>query len=237
MKRHLKRLASPSTWKIARKSTKWMMRHNPTHSFEQSASLNFILKELTNISKTTKESKIIANTQQVLVDGKRKKDISHSCGLMDIISIPLIKEHFRVLLDDKGNITALKISEAEAKIKPVKLTKKTILKGGKLQLGFSDGRSALSDKKDYKMGDTLVISLPEQKIQEHIPFEKKSVVYLIGGNHAGKVGEVIDFKNENVILKTKDGMQFETLKKYALALGKAKACIKLIEHEQHHEKH
>lgn len=221
----------PEKWKLVRKSTKWMLRHDPTHEFESSMSLNLIFKDLLNIAKTSREAKHILNNQEILVDGRRRKEMSYSCGILDVINVPLLKENYRMMIDTRGKILALKITDADAKIKPVKIIGKTILKGGKMQLNLSDGRTMLVNNPDYKMGDTLVISLPEQKVQDHIQFDKKHMVYLIGGNHAGKHGEIIDFKDGNVIIKTKEGHNVETLKKYALVIGKNKPCIKLIENE------
>src|SRR3989338_5668879 len=118
-KQHLKRIAAPNTWKIKRKSHIWISRPNAgAHSLRQSVSLNTAMKEIIKCAKTSSEVKIILNTKTVLVDGKRRKEPKFPVGLMDVLSLPDIKQSYRMLISKKGTIYAADVKSGEELLKP-----------------------------------------------------------------------------------------------------------------------
>lgn len=228
VKRHLKRLVAPRSWKIKRKGITFVTRPRPgMHSKKNSTSINIVLRDMLNYAKTTRDVKVILSKGDVLVDGKQRKDHRFSVGVMDLIEIAKTKECFRVLLNKKGNIFLVKLKPDETKIKLCKIVGKTVIKKGKIQLNFSDGRSIIVDKNNYKTGDTLAIQLPEQKIKEHLKFEKGSFVYLSGGKHKGESGIIDEIKDSIIRVKSESGEIFETSKKLAFVIGKEKPIITL----------
>ena len=244
-KKHITRLAAPKTWKIKKKGVKYIIKPKPgMHSIKIGLPLNVILKDLLDHAKSSKEVKKILNNQEILVDQKRRKDPAFVVGFMDIISIPKLKEHYRVLLNKKGYLVPIKIDEKQAKLKLCKVNNKTLIKGAKdskssstlikkqIQLNLFDGRNILIEKTDIKTGDTLVIEVPSQKIIDSFKFEKGATIYLSAGKHAGYIGKIEDIKENKIIFKTKSGDNIETLKKYAFVIGKEKPFIKTIEDEQ-----
>jgi small subunit ribosomal protein S4e len=108
-------------------------------------------------------------------------------GLMDIISIPRIKSHYRVMLNPRGQITLKKIDENEAGWKLARIVNKTLVKKGRIQLNLHDGRNILVDKDEYRTGDAIKISLPDQKIMERYPMQEESLAFLTGGAHIGTI--------------------------------------------------
>ena len=181
VKRHLKRLVAPKSWKIKRKGITFVTRPNPgMHSKKNSTSINVVLRDMLNYARTTRDVKMILADKGVLVDKKQVKDHRFSVGVMDIIEMPKINKCLRVLLNKKGNICLVEIKGDETKIKLCKIVEKTVIKKGKIQLNLNDGRNIIIDKNNYNTGDTLVIEVPEQKIKEHLKFEKESSVYLSG---------------------------------------------------------
>jgi small subunit ribosomal protein S4e len=67
------------------------------------------------------------------------------------------------------------------------------VKGGITQLHLHDGRNILLDaKSDYKTGDSIVISLPDQKIKKHLPIKEGALAYLTGGSHIGETAKVVE---------------------------------------------
>ena len=111
-KKHLSRVAVPKTWPINRRYRKWVTRPKPgMHGIKLGMPLSVIFKEILGYAKTTKEAKNILNNQDVLVDGKRRKDTRFIAGLMDIISMPKIKENFRILLIKRGKISLVPIND------------------------------------------------------------------------------------------------------------------------------
>ncbi len=228
VKRHLKRLVAPKSWKIKRKGITFVTRPNPgMHSKKNSISINVILRDMLNYAKTTRDVKVMLSKGYILVDGKQIKDHRFAVGLMDLIETPKTKECFRVLLDKKGKISIIKTKQEEKKIKLCKIVGKTVIKKGKIQLNLNDGKNIIIDKNNYNTGDTLVIDVPEQKIKEHLKFEKGAFVYLSGGNHKGESGIIDETKNNLIKIKPKSGESFETSKKLAFVIGKEKPIITL----------
>ena len=68
---------------------------------------------------------------------------------------------------------------------------KTTIKGAKTQVHLHDGRNLLfNENPEYKTGDSLVISLPDQEVKSYHKFEEGSIAYLTGGNHIGELATV-----------------------------------------------
>ena len=147
-KRHMKRQTAPITWRLDRKGSKFVARSRPGKSLRLSMPILLMFKEALKFCKTTKEVKSILQDKEVIVDGKRRKDVRYPCGLMDVISLPVSDEHYRLVLSSKGKLTPVKIIKEEANLKPCKIISKTILKKGKFQLNFSDGRNLLAKKRE-----------------------------------------------------------------------------------------
>ncbi len=226
VRNHLKRLAVPRVWPIKRKENTFIVKPNPgAHSLKLGMSLGVFIRDILKYAKTTKEVKKILQNKDILVDGIRRKEHRFIVGLMDVISIPELKKYYRVILDKKGKIVLIDIKKDDASIKPCRITGKNKVKG-KVQLNLFDGRNILVDKDDYKVNDTIIISLPTQEIKKCIKLDKKGTVFLIGGKHVGETGIVEDIIADKIRYKSKDGV-FETLKRYAFAIGKEKPEIKL----------
>lgn len=220
-KNHLKSIAAPKTWKIKRKKHIWITKPKGSHKLEQCMSINTILKDFLKYAKTNREVKRIISKKGVFIDGVKIKKPDQSAGLMDIIAIPEIKESYRIMLDGKGKIDLVKVDE---KTKLCKIINKTKI-GKKTQLNLFGGKNILVDKDDYKVGDTVILEFPENKIKGSVKLEKGSLCYLIGGNHIGEVGIINKIEGDKIIVKTKDE-EFETLKKFIYMVGKEKPLIK-----------
>jgi len=226
MKSHLKRLVTPKSWTILKKEEKFVVRPRPgAHPAALSMPISLLLKTI-GYASTTKEAKKILNTKEVLVDGKRVKEHKFPVGLMDIISIKDTKDLFRVVFDLKGRLKIISIDKDEAQLKVSRIKGKTILKKGKMQLNLSDNKNILVDKGDYKVGDSLLITVPFQEIKQHLKFEKGALIYLIGGKHKGHKGTVESIEG-NKLIYTEAKKKHESLKKYAFVIGKTKEAIKI----------
>lgn len=226
-KNYLKRITMPRVWPFNRKGTKYIVRPNPgAHDFEFGIPLCLALRDLLGYAKTFREVKQMLHKNQVLVDGRIKKDPKYDVGFMDVISIPALKKHFRVLFDKRGKISLVEIDEKESKIKLCKITGISSIKGGKLQLNFHDSRNIIIDKKEYSVGDTAVVELPENKIKESFKLEKGSSIMLIRGKHIGERGSLEGIEGQTISYKS-EGKLKETVKKYAFVLGKSNSAIKI----------
>ncbi len=231
--RKLKRLAAPRTWKIVRKDATWIIRPTPgPHSMESSIPLGVLLRDILGLAKTAKEVKYILKNGKVKVDGKVRKSPKFPVGFMDVVAIPTLDKYYRIVYDKLGRIDAIEITRDEARVKLVKVTNKNLVKGGKIQLGFHDGRTMLTEDNSIRTGDSLLISVPEQKIEKVVKLDKGNLSYITGGQHTGQTAEIVDIipgtitRPTQVLLKRGED-QFLTKKDYVFVVGEKEPLIKL----------
>ena len=228
MKNHLKRIASPRTWIINRKNNKYIMKPNAgAHSLENGLALGLIMRDNLKLAFTMNEVRKILNGKEILVDGKRRKDPRFIVGLFDVVSIPTLKKSFRLIFDKKGRIIVNEINDKESLIKVSKVIGKTILAKGKIQLNLHDGKNILSDA-NVKVGDSVVLSLPDLKIKEVLPLKEGVTIFLTKGKHGGSVGTHKEIKN-NEATYSADGKDVETAKSYLFVVGSGKGSMIAIE--------
>lgn len=224
---HLSRPRMPDSWNIKKKGIKYVSRPNPgAHSFKFGMSLMVMFRDILKISRTAREANRLFQNQEVLVDGKRRKDPRYMVGFMDVISLPKVKKSYRVLLNRKGKLDVVEIDEKEAALKPCKIRGKS-QKNNKIQLNTIDGKNILMDKTDNRPGDTVMMELPSQKIKESFKMEKGNSVFLIGGKHVGDTGIIEEVKDEKITYK-RDKEVLETARKYAFVIGKEKPAITML---------
>ncbi|MEM2130982.1 MAG: 30S ribosomal protein S4e [Candidatus Woesearchaeota archaeon] len=228
MKRHLKAITVPKTWQIKRKGQKFVVRPLPSKNFKYSMPLALVFKNILKYAKTNREIKTILMDKEILIDGKRKKELKDLLGFMDILTITITKENYRFLLNKYNKFVLIPVEDSEAKYKLVKIVGKKAQKKGKTQLNLFDSRNILTDKNDYKVGDSLKIELPSQKILDHYKLEEKAFVYVISGKHSGEYGLITKIKNNEFFIKTRDN-EFIVDKDSIYVIGKEKSEIKLPE--------
>ena len=225
MKNHLKRISSPKTWTLDRKKNTFTVRPNPgPHPLKYSLPLGILIRDVLGYSQTIREVKKLLHNKTVLVDGHRKKDHRLALGLFDVLSFPDLKENWRVLFDLKGRLVLKKIKADESQLKPCQIINKTRLSKN-IQLNLHDGKNILAAP-DFKgkVGDTVLISLPEQKIKEVWELKKDAFVYLTRGKRSGDSGSLQEIQ-ENRAVYQKDKKDIKTLKKYLFVLGPKKPMI------------
>ncbi len=225
---HLKRYFAPKVWKTKRKGMKFVARPSPgTHKIKISLPLNIILRDILNYANSNREVKFILEKRNVTVDGIKRKDYRFPVGLLDVLSLNDMNEHFRVILDKKGKIDLIKIGKEESGLKLCKITGKKIVKG-KTQLNLYDGRNMIVQNKSYNTGDAILLALDKKnEIKKTINLDKNVLIYLTGGKHIGQIGRVQDIIGNRILYKTEAGEIVETLKEYAFPIGKDKPLISL----------
>jgi small subunit ribosomal protein S4e len=217
---HTKRIAIGGV-----KGIKWVATPRGPHKKTQSKPLVSIIKELGYADKGTEARKIII-WGMVEVDGVKRKDKNFGAGLMDIISLPKIKKHYRVV-SEKNGLVIKDISEKESKIKVCKVIGKKLQPQGKSQITFHDGYVLITDKK-IKVDDSVVFDLPERKIKEIIPYQVGVKAIVVNGRHTGHHGEIKEIIEGSAQRKsqTKVG-DTQTLTEYIFVIGKDKPVIEL----------
>ena len=238
VKKHLSRLNAPRTWPIKRKGIKFVIKQSPgPHNFHSSMPALLVIKELAGLAEKAKEARKILREGNLAVNGVVRKSAKFPIGTMDVVEFPAIKKQYRMMLTSKGKFTLVPINEKDAGVLLLKIKNKKVIRGGKIQLNFTNGENMLIEAKDkdkFSVGDTVVIDKKTRKLSEVLKLEKGSLAYLSAGKKVGTSGVVEGFKKlsklapENIVIKTKDE-EFETRKSYAFVVGKGKSLIKLPE--------
>jgi small subunit ribosomal protein S4e len=218
--KHVKRLASPKAVPVHdRKERKWLISTAPgPHPKKHSISLGVLLRDILGIATTAREAKRALSGRMVLVDGRPRTDEKFPVGLMDIVSLPKMDLHYRIMVDHKGRLVPVKVGKAESSHKLLKVVGKHTVSGGKHNLSFHDGKNLIGDNHVH-VGDTVVVSLPESKLKTHLKREKGSRCLIMEGKHAGSVvrlKDIIERKGgkPNEALVEQDGTEFITVAKY-----------------------
>jgi small subunit ribosomal protein S4e len=136
-----------------------------------------------------------------------------------------------MLKDEKGMFYLSPIETSDVK-KLARIDNKTIISGKKQQLNLSDGSNKLAEG-EFKVGDSLLLSLPDKNIEDRIGFEIGNLAMVIGGKHTvqtGKIKEIITVKssqNNRIIISGDKDKEFETIKDYVYMIGKDQPVINL----------
>ena len=219
---HLKRYSMPEFWPLARKAESYVTTPMPgPHQKYNCFPLKVIVRDSLKFAESSGEAKKILNAGKVLVDKKVRKEPRFPVGFMDVLEIPELKVRYRVNINKRGLVLE-KIGENESGIKLCRITGKAILKGGIQQLNLHDGRNILS-KGPYRVGDSLMIEIPGQKILKHYSLKKGEPALIIAGRNMGVTGRIKDIKERKsmlekstVTIETEKGRDIETLKDYVM---------------------
>ena len=227
---HLKRLVAPRSWNIARKQNVWTTRPMPgKHSLEGAIPISTILRDYLHVCDNHREAKFILNSGAVLIDQRVVRKPKYPVGLMDVVSLPSMKKHYRTMIDDHGRLQFVEIKAADAQWKLLRIENKTIVKDGKVQLNLHDGTNTITDKK-VKTGDVLQLSLPDMKVKKVIEFKEGAQAFITGGTHVGSFSEI---KGIEITRSTKPNLvmydDFQTIKPYSFVVGDKKALVTLPE--------
>lgn len=233
-KNHLMRLNSPNTWAVERKENQFIARPITTgQKTKYCLPLIIVLRDMLKVGKTAKEIKYILNNNDLLINGEKRKEIKYPVGIFDVIDIKSLKESYRLMLNKRGKLILVKVSGNEANLVLLKISKKTAIKGGKLQLSFTNGTTMLSNKisdkagdNQLKVNDVVVYDFVNHKAIDVLKLEKGNTIYLTGGQHVGSVVKIEGVKDNQIIFKTTTNETFVTLLDYAFLIGRESPLIK-----------
>ena len=196
----LKRQMAPQFWGIGRKDKRFVITVKPgPHKKSDSIPTAVFLRDMLTIVTSLREAKAAIYSGSVKIDGVVRKSLHHAIGLMDVVELKGIPEIYRLVPTEKKLLEPIKINESEKSKKLVRVTTKTTLNKGKLQIGFHDGRSIISDTK-ISVGDTCLIQIPEVKILEVIKLEIGCQGLVTRGNNAGQIGKIETIEEGTFIL-------------------------------------
>jgi small subunit ribosomal protein S4e len=204
----LKRQMAPMFWGISRKRPRFVTTVRPgPHSKHVSIPSAVFLRDTLKLVTTAREAEYAIYNGKVKVDGVKRKSIHYGIGLMDVVELDGVSDVYR-LVPKRGHILEpIKIKNAEKSVKLVKVTSKTTIGAKKTQVGFHDGRSLITDA-DIKVGDSCLMQVPEQKINEVLKLEKGSMVLVTKGLNAGQIAEIKDIKEGTFVLPKRALLSF-----------------------------
>lgn len=230
----LKRRAAPRTWTLPRKGTKWIRRPAPgPHPQEQSIPLAHVLRDLKGLARSDREARILARTGAIRVDGRVVHDLALGVGLMDSLSLAApLDAHYRVLKNPRDKLTLITVPSTEAGVKLGRIRFKHAIRGGQVQVTLHDGRNlVVAPDSPYRVGDTLKIEVPSQKVLRHLPLAPGQLAYVSGGKHVGEMGHVdrVEVRNSSQpnLVHFKEG--FSTIKEHVFVVGETSPQITLEE--------
>src|SRR5919206_928552 len=157
----VKRQMAPTFWSIRRKKGRFVLRVKPgAHSKRIAYPLGIILRDVLKVANTMHEAERIVNGGKIKVDGIIRRDVNFGVGLMDIVELASIGQAYRFVPKDSRLLVPVSIKDDEKLKKLVKITNKAVIRQGKIQYGFHDGKRLISDQ-NMSVGDTCLVQLPE----------------------------------------------------------------------------
>lgn len=226
---------APKVRKVPRKSKEWAVSTSPgPHSSQDSLPLSVSLRENLELVRNEREAQEILGEGQVEVDGKVRKNHRYPVGLMDVITLPKTGKSWRVFHDNKGYLQFFPIDEKKSEFKLGKVVGKVPFKGGRFQITLHDGKTIIGDFEDFKIDDTVKVSIPDLDILDRIPCEKGKTVLITGGSNVGKRGIIKDIvrmegpSSDKFIVKS-DSEEFQSPEEYVFVVGDDEPQISLPE--------
>jgi small subunit ribosomal protein S4e len=228
MSDHLKRLRAPDSWHIAKKTNKFITKTVPGPHNANAMPVAVWLRDHMGFVRNLKEVKQVLAQKEVIINGRQCRDPKMGIGIFDIISMPKIGKHYRILRDKKGRHKTIEIDAESAKTRLAKIRGKTVVPGGKVQLNLRYGANIIADNR-FKPGDSVIISLqPENRfsIIDHFPFAVGHMAMIIGGRHSGKIARITGIHKvsgsvpNRVSLEEAPGSKFETISDYIYMVGR-----------------
>lgn len=218
--KHQKRIAKPKAIPITdKKASTWITRTGPgPHPKMGAVPLSVLLRDVLGVAKTAREARAILVQRLVEIDGVVRSEGKFPVGIMDVVGLPKAGKYYRMAVDWKSRLKPVEIKKAEAGMKILKVVKKHVAPGAKITLTFHDGKNMAGDNHVH-CGDSVMVSLPEVKMKEHLKLQPGARCLIREGKHAGKVvtlSEIIQRKagrpNEAKVSSGKE--EFITVAKY-----------------------
>jgi small subunit ribosomal protein S4e len=230
----LKRRAAPRAWTLPRKGTKWVKRPGPgPHAQDQSIPLLIVLRDLRHVVRSAREASKLLRSGAVQIDGKVSHDLDRGLGLMDTISFAApLDAHFRVVKDRRGKLVLVAIPSTEAHLKVARVRYKHTVPTGKVEVTLHDGRNLLvAASTPYRVGDSVKIELPAQKVVDHLKLAPGALAFVAGGSHVGQLARVerVEVRNSSQPNLVHFAEGFSTIKDYVFVVGQKAPEVTLAE--------
>lgn len=233
---HQKRYCAKRVMHVPAKTHVFVTRPRPgPHPRHRSIPLSVAVRDMLRQAETAAEARRIISRRMISIDGRLVADHRHPLGLMDVLEIPSTHETYRMLPIHRRGLRLVKISEEEKVFKLGKVVRKILIKGGVNQFTLHDGRNIRIEPEQaasIQRGDTLKISLPDQKLIDHLPLKEGVHGLIYEGPKQGLHGKLTKLTESSAMtrglatLSTEIG-EVTTLRRYIFAVGGEKPWITL----------
>ena len=224
MTRHQKRLSVPNSWPVERKTNTFTVKAGAGPHGEAGVPLVVLLRDVLGYVDSTKEARYALNNDSILVNGDAVSDEQRPIGMFDILAFPERGEYFRVFPDEGGRLALTPVDEEAAGSRLGKITNKTVVPGGAVQLTLHDGTNVrVDDDADYETNDSIVVDNETKEIVAHFEYEEGELVTAVAGQHAGQIGEIeaIDVtlgSGDNTVTVASEDGGYETVEEYVVVI-------------------
>lgn len=221
----------PNSWPVKKKNITFIGKPNcGSHKLDYVVSVLVVLRDVLNYASTAKEAKQIIHTEEVLVNGKRINDVKFAVGIFDVLEIKKTSEKFTVLFNEFGRISLVPTKD---NLIYLKITNKSTLPKGKIQLNFMNGFNIIVDTKvsnGLNIGDTVVYDFVKKAIKSTLNLKQGNFVYIFDGKFKGEFAKVEGFVTYNGLAKDLvkieiSGNVHSTAKEYCYVIGSKAADI------------
>lgn len=200
----LKRQMAPLFWGITRKDKRFVVTVRPgPHQKRASVPIAVLVRDTLQLARTLREAKAPIYSGRVAVDGVKRKSLHHGAGLMDVVELEGAGT-YRMLPSGGALLRPVRMDDdSEKDRKLCAVTSKTTIRGGRTQIGLHDGRSIIlgDGAGPVSVGDSCLITVPDQKILEVVRLEAGALVMVTRGTNAGRVGKVAEMRDGTFVLE------------------------------------
>jgi len=191
-KKHLKRLNAPKHWMLNKMGGIYAPRPSTgPHKLRECLPLILILRNRLKYALDAREVLMVCMEKKIQVDGKVRTDPRFPAGFMDVVSIPMAGDNFRLLYDTKGRFVLHRVNDEEAKYKLCKVTLRKVGAKKIPALSTHDGRTIRFPDPLIKVNDTVKVDIESGKIIDFIKFEIGNLVMITKGRNTGRVGVLV----------------------------------------------
>lgn len=243
---HLKRLAAPSHWMLAKSAGKFATKPSTgPHKSRECLPIQVILRDRLKLALRAKEVTKIVKRRLVRVDGKVRTDPRYPTGLMDVVELgeEKIKSSddknksvsyfisYRIVYDAKGRFIPLKISRRESEFKLLRVNRFKIGHKGIPFVVTHDGRTVSCIDPEVRLHHTLKFNLANGEVETTYPFRRGAVAMVTSGSNRGRVGIISHMESGGSInivrLLDAEEQQFSTRQSNVFVIGEGAPVISL----------
>ena len=224
-RKHLKRLAAPHHWLLAKTAGKFATK--PTagpHKARECLPIIVFLRNRLKYALNAREVTAICKRRLVKVDGKIRTDPRYPAGLMDVIELGKSNEQFRLIYDCKGRYCAHKIEPKEAEFKLCRVNKWFVGDKKVTHIVTHDGRTIRYAHPEIRLNDTVKYNLKTGEVDGFLKFKIGSVAMVTAGGNVGRVGVIGHIEKQtagfNIVhIKDAAGNEFATRQANVFVIG------------------